>query len=71
MAGELFFENVETGKRYKVVSFDAKTGVMGMVGPHNREFEIAYSKESFERMGYRPVKADDAPAPPPPVAVSA
>jgi hypothetical protein len=70
VAAEVFFENIHTQKRYKVVRFDAATSTMVLMGPLGREFDMPYSKESFERMGYRPVQAEaaaTAPAPPPPV----
>jgi hypothetical protein len=64
-APEIFFENIHTKKRYKIVKFDRETGTVELVGPHNVPFTEKYSKERFEEMGYRPVQAEAAPPPPP------
>jgi hypothetical protein len=75
MAADLYFENVATKKRYKVVKLDQEAGTITLVGPHGVEFTDTYSKERFAQMGYRPVMADAPPpppagaAPPPPAAV--
>lgn len=65
MSAEVYFENVNTGKRYKVVKFDREAGTVTLIGPHNRPFTEPFSKERFQKMGYT-LKTGDA-APPPPV----
>ncbi len=65
---ELFFENIHTGKRYKIVSFDKDAGTVTLIGPHNMPFTEKYTKERFEQMGYT-LKQETA-APPPPTGVA-
>lgn len=66
---DLFFENVHTKNRYKVVGFDREGGTITLLGRHNVPFTEKYSKDRFEEMGYRPVQ-DDAPSVPPPPAAA-
>lgn len=61
---ELFFENVHTGKRYKIVSFDKDAGTVTLIGPHNMPFTEKYTKERFEQMGYTLKQETVAPPPP-------
>ena len=50
---EVFFENIHTGKRYKVVAFDKVAGTVKVRGPQTgREWTEKFSKEKFERLGY-------------------
>lgn len=63
---DVYFENPETGSRFKVVSFDQENGTVTLVGAHNKPFTEKYSKEHFAEMGYRLVASTAAPAPPPP-----
>lgn len=65
MPADVFFENIHTGKRYKVVSFDREAGTVTLIGPHNRPFTEKYSKERFQEMGYKAVQGEAAPPPPP------
>jgi hypothetical protein len=58
---DVYFENVHTKNRYKVVSFDQAAGTVTLLGRHGVPFSEKYSKDRFEEMGYRPVQ-DDAPA---------
>lgn len=73
MAVELYFENAETKRRYKVVSFDKEAGTVTLIGPHNMPFTEKFSKERFQEMGYQLKQGEAAPPPPPtdaaPVAV--
>lgn len=62
---DLYFENIDTGYRFKVLSFDKEKGTVTMVGPQNMPFTEPYSVERFKEMRYRPVTLD-APPPPPP-----
>lgn len=62
---DVFFENIHTGKRYKVVGFNKEAGTVELIGPHNMPFTEKYSKERFEEMGYTLKTADAAPPPPP------
>lgn len=64
MSAEVFFENIHTGKRYKIIGFDKEAETVTLIGPHNMPFVEKYSKERFEKMGYT-LKKDDAPPPPP------
>ena len=63
MPADVYFENVHTKKRYKVVSFDREAGTVTLIGQHEIPFTEAYSRERFEKLGYRPV-TDTAPPPP-------
>jgi hypothetical protein len=65
VSAEVFFENVHTKKRYKVVKFDKDAGTVTLIGPHNMPFEEKFSKERFEKMGYTLVAGEAAPPPPP------
>lgn len=49
---ELYFENENTKRRYKVVAFDREAGTVTLIGPHNRPFTEKFSKERFQQMGY-------------------
>jgi hypothetical protein len=62
---EVFFENVHTGKKYKVVSFDREAGTVTLIGPHNRPFTEKFTKERFQQMGYELKQGEAAPPPPP------
>ena len=57
---ELFFQNIKTGKRYKIVSFNKEQGTVKLQGPH-ATWEEPYSKERFQQLGYTLVKEDAAP----------
>lgn len=50
---EIAFENKKTGKKYKVVEFDPGAGKVKLVGEHGVEFLENYSKERFEKLGYK------------------
>lgn len=62
---DVYFENQNTGKRYKVTALDREAGTVTLVGPHNMPFTEKYSKERFEQMGYVLKKGDEGPPPPP------
>lgn len=62
MAEFLFFENIHTKKRYKILSFDRDAGTVKLIGAHNSPFEMEYSKELFQQMGYTLVKGEQVPA---------
>ena len=47
----LYFRNVPTGRRYKVLGLDKARGVIILQGP-NAKFEEPYDKARFERLGY-------------------
>ena len=47
----VYFKNIATGKRYKVLGLDKSRGVVILQGPHTK-FEEPYDKERFERLGY-------------------
>lgn len=61
---DLYFENLSTGKRFKVVDIDREAGVITMTGQHEVPFTTDYSKELFERLGYVPKMVESAPPPP-------
>jgi hypothetical protein len=63
---DLFFENVETKNRYKVVSIDEEAGTITLIGRHNKPFPVKWDVELFKKLGYRPVKGDAVAPPPPP-----
>lgn len=54
---ELYFENVRTKKRFKVVAMDKANGTIKLRG-ELAEFEEPYDKERFEKLGYRLVKGE-------------
>lgn len=57
MAEKLFFENIKIGKRFEVVRFDKERGVV-VLRSNYAEFEEEYSKEKFEKLGYKLVKVE-------------
>lgn len=70
---KVYFENIHTKNRYEIVRFNKEAGTVTLIGKHGVEFDQKYSKEEFERMGYRPVQGeaeaqDGPPAPPAPPA---
>ena len=50
---DVYFLNEATGKKYKVVAFDKEAGTVRLKGEHG-EFIEKYSRERFEKLGYRP-----------------
>ena len=48
---ELFFVNVNSGKKYKVLGIDKVKGTITLKGP-NAEFDEPYDKERFKKLGY-------------------
>lgn len=48
---ELFFENVKTKKRYKVVTVDKVKSEITLRGEYG-EFTEKYDKDRFTRLGY-------------------
>lgn len=50
---EIVFVNEKTGKKYRVVSFDKEGGTVTLVGEHGVEFTENYSKELFQKLGYK------------------
>lgn len=48
---EIYFENENTKKRFKVVEFNREAGTVRLKGD-NAEFTESYDKERFQRMGY-------------------
>ena len=70
---DIFFENIHTKNRYKVIAFDREKGTVTLEGRHGVPFTEKYTKERFEEMGYRPVQGEaeaqeSPPAPPAPPA---
>lgn len=55
MSTELYFENVKTKKRYKVVKLDKEAGEITLRGEY-AEFTEPYSKERFQKLGYKLVQ---------------
>lgn len=62
---DLFFENIHTKRRYKVLSFDREAGTVTLIGPHGVPFTEQFTKERFVEMGYELVQDTAAPPPPP------
>jgi len=50
---ELAFVNKKTGRKYKVLDFDQEKGTVRMIGDLGVEFEEGFSREKFERLGYK------------------
>lgn len=48
----MYFENIKTKKRFKVVKLDKEKGIVTLQGDHN-PFVEPYSRERFEKLGYR------------------
>lgn len=48
---ELYFRNIHTGKRYKVIRLDRRSGEIVLKGEY-AEFTEPYDKERFKRLGY-------------------
>lgn len=62
---ELFFENVHTKTRFKILEFDNEAQTVKLIGKHQKEFVEPYTKERFVKMGYTLVEGEPV-APPPP-----
>lgn len=58
MTGTLYFENVRTKKRYRVVALDKAKKEVTLKGELS-EFTEPYDRERFEKLGYRLVKEGD------------
>jgi hypothetical protein len=54
----LYFENVNTKRRYRVLALDKVEGTVTMQGEHVK-FTEPYDRARFEKLGYRLVKEDD------------
>lgn len=52
---ELFFRNVKTGRKYKVLRIDKEKGEITLKGEYS-EFTEPYDKDRFKRLGYELVK---------------
>ena len=50
-----YFENVKTGKRYKIVGFDKDAGEVTLKGEH-ATFTEPYDKDAFQKLGYKLVQ---------------
>ena len=50
----LFFENIKTKKRYKVVSF--AENAITLEDAEGRQWEEPYSKDKFKKLGYTLVR---------------
>jgi hypothetical protein len=48
---ELYFKNVKTDRRYKVMRIDKEKGEITLKGEYS-EFTEPYDKERFKRLGY-------------------
>ena len=60
MAISLFFVNKSTGKEYRVISLDREqTPPMLILKGQHSEFQQAFDKELFQRLGYELVKKDE------------
>jgi len=57
MAISVFFVNQETKKEFQVLAWNKETGVMKLKGQHSTFYE-EYSKERFERLGYKLVRRE-------------
>lgn len=55
MADTLYFEHTKTGKRFRIVSLDQRTGKIVLEGENSR-FVDQYDKDRFKAMGYRLVR---------------
>lgn len=54
---DIFFENVKTKKRYKVIKLDKAKGEITLQSQYG-EFTEKYDKARFERLGYALVKEE-------------
>jgi len=54
---ELYFRNMKTGRRYKVIRIDKEKGEITLKGEYS-EFTEPYDKERFQRLGYVLEKVD-------------
>ena len=52
MAETLYFKHTKTGKRFRIVSLDQRTGKIVLEGENSR-FVDQYDKERFKAMGYK------------------
>lgn len=58
----LYFENTNTKRKYRVVSWDTDTNEMVLEGPHG-QFPMIFNKEQFKKLGYRPIQVEDNSVP--------
>lgn len=58
MTGALYFENVRTKKRWRVLALDKVKKEVTLKG-ELAEFTEPYDRERFEKLGYRLVKEGD------------
>lgn len=61
---ELYFRNVKTGRRFKVIRIDKTTNEIVLKGEYS-EFREPYDKDRFQRLGYvlekeQPQETEDA-----------
>jgi len=63
MKPTLYIENLKNPKvRFKVISYDAETGVGLLEGEYGARFTRPLGKEQLSRFGYKVVKVDEDPA---------
>lgn len=58
---EIFFKNVKTGKKYRVVKLDKAENEITLQGEYG-EFTEKYNKARFERLGYVLVRGEQEAA---------
>lgn len=58
MTTKLYFENVKSGKRYELLALDKEKHEVTLRAG-GAKFTEAYSKERFEKLGYRLVKVEE------------
>lgn len=54
----LYFENINTKKRFRVVDIDAEKGEVTLKG-ETATFTEPYSKERMQELGYKLVKVEE------------
>lgn len=47
------FVNMKTGRKYRVLEFDEANHKVRLVGEQGIEFVEPYSRERFEKLGYK------------------
>lgn len=62
MTTTLYFENIHTKKRFKVIAIDAEKGEVTLKG-ETATFPEPYSKERMQELGYKLVKVEEEEAP--------
>lgn len=58
MSKVVYFVNEETGREFRMISWDRTTNKMVLKGKH-KPFEEEYSKEHFQASGYKMVVREE------------